>query len=255
MEQRQINVDLSGKVALITGAARGIGKAIAVAFADNGAKVVIADIDIDEAQKTAKEIGPQAVAVKVDLVDPASIEKLFDEAEAACGATIDILANNAGAQLTLEPVENMPLDIWNKVFALNLTSAMLCCKRVIPGMKKNGWGRIINTSSISSLSGGGPGGTSYASSKGAMSTLTRGLAKEVGKDGITVNAIAPGVILTRIHEEFSTKESLASLLTMTPVGRHGQPEDVAGTALFLASDSAAFITGEHISVNGGLRMV
>ena len=254
MKGRFIKVDLSGKVAVVTGAARGIGKAIAEAFAENGAKVVIADIDIDEAKKTADSIGELAVAVKVDVTSCEAVEQMFKETEEKCGGTADIVVNNAGTQIALHTVEDMPMDVWNKAVALNLTSAMICSKYAIPAMKKKGWGRLIHTSSISANSGGGPGGSSYAAAKGGLSNLTKGLAKEVGPHGITSNAFAPGVVLTQIHEKFSTKESLESLKGMTPVGRLSVPEDIAGVVIFLASDSASYINGECIAINGGLRM-
>ena len=148
----------------------------------------------------------------------------------------------------------MTLELWNKVLAVNLTSAMVCSKCVIPGMKQKGWGRIINISSISARSGGGPGGSHYASAKAGMNSFTKSLAKAFGPYGITANGVAPGVILTELHERFSTKEGLEQLKEMTPLGFLGQPEDVAGAVLFLASDSASYITGETIAVNGGLRM-
>ena len=258
METGPANVDLRGKTALVTGGARGIGEAVSIALAASGAAVVInyhtSGQRANELVKRFKKNGANATAIRADLTVSAEIEKMFEEAQEKMGNVIDILVNNAGTQIALSSVEEMPLELWNKTLALNLTSAMLCCKCVIPGMKKKGWGRIINISSISARSGGGPGGISYASAKGGLSTFTKGLAKELAPARITVNAIAPGVILTAIHEKFSTKESLENLKNMTPLGRLGQPEDVAGAALFLASDSASYITGETIAVNGGLRM-
>jgi len=258
MKPRLVKVDLRGKTALVTGGARGIGEAISIALAESGAAVVInyhtSGERANELVELFEKSGTGATAIRADLSVPAQIEGMFEQARKEMGNTVDILVNNAGSQIALASVKEMPLELWNKTLALNLTSAMVCCKCVIPGMKKKGWGRIINISSISARSGGGPGGISYASAKGGLSTFTKGLAKEVAAAGITVNAIAPGVILTAIHEKFSTKGSLENLKNMTPLGRLGQPEDVAGAALFLASDSAAYITGETIAVNGGLRM-
>ena len=148
----------------------------------------------------------------------------------------------------------MPLELWNQVLALNLTSAMVCSKCVIPGMKKSRWGRIISISSISAHSGGGPGGSHYAASKAGMSSLTKSLAKELGAYGITANSVDPGVILTDMHRKFSTSQSLEQLAKTTPLGYLGEPEDIAGSILFLTSDSASYITGATIAVNGGLRM-
>ncbi|MDO9464713.1 MAG: 3-oxoacyl-ACP reductase family protein [bacterium] len=258
MVKNMISIDLKEKVVLITGGAKGIGQAISKGFAASGASVAVNYLT---SEKNAKELveqfqanGIQAVAIKADITVPEDVEHMFDQIEKQLGSTVDILINNAGTQIALSSVEQMPMDIWNKSLALNLTSTMICSKYAIPGMKEKGWGRIINVSSISARSGGGPGGTSYASAKGGMSTFTKGLAKELGLYGITVNAIAPGVILTDIHKKFSTPEDLEKLKSQTALGRLGQPEDIAGSVLFLASDSASYITGETISINGGLRM-
>jgi len=258
MEFGRVHVDLSGKNALVTGGARGIGAAISTALAENGASVAI-NFHTSEQHASAlaerlRGDGNRVLAIRADITAPADIERMFGEAQDRLGEAIDILVNNAGTQIALASVEEMPLEVWSQSLALNLTGAMLCCQRAIPGMKRNAWGRIINISSISARSGGGPGGTSYAASKGGLSTFTKGLAKELGPAGITVNALAPGVILTQIHEKFSTRETLDQLKKMTPLGRLGQPEDVAGAVLFLASDSASYITGETLAVNGGLRM-
>jgi 3-oxoacyl-[acyl-carrier protein] reductase len=254
MKSGNLQVDLTGKIALVTGGAKGIGRALALALAENNATVVVNYCSSDKAAKEMVNAVPNIkLAVRADVSIPEEVEKMMAQIKNEVG-DIDILVNNAGTQLALSCVEEMPVELWKKVFDINLTSCMVCSKLAIPGMKKKGWGRIINISSISARSGGGPGGTHYASSKGAMTAFTKGLAKELGAAGITVNAIAPGVILTEIHEKFSTKENLENLRKMTPLARHGQPEDIAGAVLFLASDSAAFVTGETVSVNGGLRM-
>lgn len=258
MEPKRVHVDLSGKNALVTGGARGIGAAISTALAENGASVAI-NFHTSEQHASAlverlRGGEKRVLAIRADVTTPADIERMFGEAQERLGEAIDILVNNAGTQIALASVEEMPLEVWSQSLALNLTGAMLCSQCAIPGMKRRAWGRIINISSISARSGGGPGGISYAIAKGGLSTFTKGLAKELGPAGITVNALAPGVILTQIHEKFSTPESLEQLKKTTPLGRLGQPEDVAGAVLFLASDSASYITGETLSVNGGLRM-
>jgi 3-oxoacyl-[acyl-carrier protein] reductase len=258
MEKRLINLDLKGKNALVTGGAQGIGAAIAKTLADNGANVAVNDYgNIDKAQVLVEEFkagGVDAVAIQADMSNPEDVERLVYEAQEALGGPIDILVNNAGSQIKQSSIEEMPVELWDKVMGLNLTGAMICAKCVIPGMKQNRWGRIINIASISGRSGGGPGGSHYAASKAGMVSLTKSLAKELGPYGATANAIAPGVVMTEIHEKFSTKESLEQLKDSTVLGYLGQTEDLAGTALFLASDSAAYITGETIAVNGGLRM-
>ena len=258
MDKRYLTVDLTSKKALVTGGAKGIGEAISRALAANGADVAVNyNTSAERAAALVQELrdaGTNAADIQADVSGPDEAERLVKEAANALGGTIDILVNNAGTQLKQSTVEAMPVDLWERVMAINLTGAMVCSKCVIPGMKREGWGRIINVSSISARSGGGPGGAHYASAKAGMSNLTRALAKELGRSGITANAIAPGVILTEIHEKFNTPEALEELRKMTPLGHLGQPEDVAGTVLFLASDSAAYVTGEVIAVNGGLRM-
>jgi len=249
-----ILVNLRGKAALVTGGVRGIGEAIAIALAESGAAVVVNyRSSADRAQALVSKHKNIKSAIKADLSVPGEVETMMAQINKEMGA-IDILVNNAGTQLAVSSIEDMTLELWKKVFDINLTSSMLCSKLVIPGMKRKGWGRIINISSISARSGGGPGGIPYASSKGAMSTFTKGLAKELGSSGITVNAVAPGVILTDLHDQFSTKENLENLRKMTPLARLGTPADISGAVLFLASDSASYITGETISINGGLRM-
>ena len=257
MGKRLLKLDLSGKTALITGGARGIGLAISKALADCGAELAI---NYHTSQAAARKLleefraaGLKAVAVQADVCEPEQVERMVDQAQQALGS-IDILVNNAGGQVKLSSIEDMPLELWNKSLALNLTSAMLAARHVIPGMKAQGWGRIINISSVSARSGGGSGGAYYASAKAALSALTKGLAKELGPANITVNTIAPGVILTDLHRNFSTPEALEKIRQMTPVGRLGETEDIAGAVLFLVSDSAGYITGAAIDINGGYRM-
>ena len=257
-QKRLLKVDLKGKVVLVTGGAKGIGEAISTALAANGAAVVVNYLTSESrAQKLVGRFqtnGSKAIAIKADISVAEDVERMVQKAKDTLGANIDILVNNAGTQVALSSIEDMPLELWDRVIAINLTGAMLCSRCVIPGMKQKDWGRIINISSISARSGGGPNGIPYASAKGGLSAFTKALAKELGPTGITVNAIAPGVILTEIHEKFSTKENLEAVKKQTPLGRLGQSEDVVGAVLFLTSDSASYITGETIAINGGLRM-
>ena len=253
-----LKVGLRGKTALVTGASKGIGRAIALCLAENGADVLVNYCRSEKkAAETVTEIqtfGVKSFALQADVASKQEVEKMFRETRKKMGKDIDILVNNAGTQVALSTIEAMNLKLWNRVLAINLTGAMLCCQQAIPGMKEQGWGRIINTTSISDRTGGGPGGAHYVSAKGALAAFTKGLAKELAPFGITVNAVAPGVILTEMHKKFSTKKSLESIKKQVPLGRLGAPEDVSGAVLFLASDAAAYITGETISVNGGLRM-
>ena len=258
MQSSNIKADLTGKTVLVTGGAKGIGQAISQVLAANGANMAVNyNTSAQQAKSMVKEFqasGIKAVAIQADVSIARQAEQLVEQAQEALGATIDILVNNAGTQFKLSTIEEMPVELWHKVLDINLTSALVCSKTVMGGMKDKRWGRIINISSISAGSGGGPGGSHYAASKAAMSSLTKSLAKELGPYGITANSIAPGVILTEIHEKFSTKETLEQLAKMTPLGYLGQPEHIAGTVLFLASESASYITGATIAINGGLRM-
>ena len=258
MEKRLIGVNLQGKNALVTGGAKGIGKAISGALAANRANIVINyNTSADSANTLVKEFqttGVKATAIQADVSVAEQAQRLICDAQKALGGPVDILINNAGSQIKQSTLEEMPLELWGNVLGLNLTSAMVCSKHVIPGMKKNRWGRIINISSISAHSGGGPGGSHYAASKAGMSSLTKSLAKELGPFGIAVNSIDPGVILTDMHRKFSTPESLEQLEKATPLGYLGQPEEIAGAVLFLSSDSASYMTGATIAINGGLRM-
>ena len=258
MEKRPISLDLKGKNALVTGGAKGIGEAISKALADSGANVAINyNTSAKQAEVLVKKFqanGVNAVTIQADMSNPEDVERLVYKAQEALGGPIDILVNNAGSQIKQSSVEEMPVELWERVLDLNLTGAMVCAKCVISGMKENGWGRIINISSISAHSGGGPGGSHYAASKAGMSSLTKSLAKELGTFGITANSVDPGVILTEIHKKFNTEKNLEQLKKATALGYLGQPEDIAGAVLFLVSDSASYITGSTIAVNGGLRM-
>lgn len=258
MAKRLINVDLKGKNALVTGGAKGIGEAISKALADSGANVAInyntSARQAEVLEKKFQANGVNAVAIQADVSIPAHAERLVKDASDALDGPIDILVNNAGSQIKQSSIEEMSVELWDKVMGLNLTAAMVCSKCVIAGMKKSGWGRIINISSISAHSGGGPGASHYAASKAGMSSLTKTLAKELGAFGVTANSVDPGVILTEIHQKFNTPENLEQLKKATPLGYLGQPEDIAGAVLFLASDSASYMTGSTIAINGGLKM-
>jgi 3-oxoacyl-[acyl-carrier protein] reductase len=258
MSARRIQADFSDRNVLVTGGSKGIGAAIARALAANGANVAVNyHTSADAARELVAEFrasGVEAAALQADLGEAKEAERLVGRAEKALGGAIDILVNNAGDVVRQSPVEDMDVALWDEVMRLNLTAAMVCSRGVIPGMKSSGWGRIVNISSISAHTGGGPGGSHYAASKAGMSSLTRSLAKELGPHRITANSVDPGIILTDIHRRFNTPEGLEQLKAMVPLGYLGLPEDVAGAVVFLASDSAAYITGSTMAVNGGLRM-
>jgi 3-oxoacyl-[acyl-carrier protein] reductase len=253
MEVEQMS--FAGKVALVTGGRRGIGRAIAETFAQGGAQVVIADRDLAEAQATADEIvaatGCKAGAVAVDVADLHSAGQMVEESLAQFGR-VDILVNNAGVTRdTL--ILRMDESDWDIVIDVNLKGAWNCCKAVVRPMMKQRYGRIINISSVSGLAGQA-GQTNYSASKAGLIGLTKSLAREVASRGITVNAVAPGFIPTALTNDLP-QELKDSMMKLIPLGRWGKPEEVAAAVVFLASDEAAYITGQVLSVDGGMMMM
>lgn len=251
-----LRVDLRGRRALVTGGATGIGRAIGTALIDSGAAVAIGyRTSAAAARELTERAGDAPVAaVAADLSDARQVERLCAEAVALLGGPIDILVNNAGDVMDPRPLLEAPLSAWHGTLALDLTAAMLTCRLLAPAMRERGWGRIINVSSISARTGGGGGATAYAAAKAGLEAMTRSLAKELGAAGVTVNAVAPGVILTAIHDRINTPENLEALRLTTAVKRLGRPADCAGAVLFLASEAASYVTGSTIPVNGGMRM-
>jgi 3-oxoacyl-[acyl-carrier protein] reductase len=243
-------MDLSGKVAIVTGSSRGIGKAIALKLADAGASVVVTG-HIEDAEPVATEIrakGRQSLAVRASVTSAADIEKLV-EATLSTFGRVDILVNNAGItrdQLVLKMSE----DDWDAVLDTNLKSVFLCTRAVLRPMLKQRWGRIINISSVIGLIGN-PGQANYAASKAGIIGFTRTIAKEVGSRGITANVIAPGFIETRMTQAMNEAQR-QELMKRIPLGSLGTPEDVAEAAAFLASDGARYITGQVLGVDGGM---
>jgi 3-oxoacyl-[acyl-carrier protein] reductase len=236
---------LDGKHALVTGASRGIGRAIALELAHAGASVVVGyRAGGEEAEAVAQEAGGRAL--QADVSDPESAAKLVEEA-----GELDILVNNAG--VTRDGlIARMPDDDWRAVVETNLSSVFYTCRAVARAMMRRRAGAIVNISSVVGLRGN-PGQTNYSASKAGIIGFTKALARELGSRGVRANVIAPGYIHSRLTDEVSD-EMRSLMLQNTPLGRLGEPEDVAGAVRFLCSDAAAYITGEVLLVDGGLGM-
>lgn len=245
---------MKDQVAIITGGARGIGKCFATRFAKEGAKVVIADIlDASDSIGMIKNMGGEGLALEVDVSNGKSVLKMARQVTKRFGR-IDILINNAAilADITRKPFHEITEEEWDRVMSVNVKGMFLCAKAVFPQMKKQGRGKIINLCS-STIFKGVTHFIHYVSSKGAVAAFTRSLAREVGEYGINVNAIAPGFTLSEILED-SPEEYKSSRLTERSIKRDERPEDLEGTAVFLASHDSDFITGQTIVVDGGAIM-
>ena len=244
-------MSLNNMSAIITGAGRDIGRACAMRLAAEGAKVALSYHSSSEGAESAvaeiKANGGDAIAVQADLNNPADVEALVKKTVDAFGS-VDILVNNTGGLIARKTVTEMSLEHWNEVMSLNTTSTFLMIKSCLPHMKK---GAIVNLASQAGRDGGGPGAVAYAASKGAVMTMTRGLAKELGPD-VRVNAICPGMIDTDFHNVFTKPEVRTHVANASPVKREGVPDDVANLVYFLASDQSAFITGANFDINGGM---
>ncbi len=232
----------------------GIGAAIVRAHAARGDNVVFTYwSSADDAKALVAELGDRVVALRSDVTDEKQLEQAFEQALARFGQ-IDTLIANAGGLIERVKCVDMSLEFWHKAFDLNVTSVFLSCRQALRHMLPRGTGNIVIMASLAGHDGGGPGASHYGASKGALLAYTRALAKEVGPQGIRVNALAPGLIATRFHDVFNTPQGRAAGVGRTPLGREGQPEDVANAALYLTSEAASFITGEVIEVNGGMAM-
>jgi 3-oxoacyl-[acyl-carrier protein] reductase len=243
-----VPIDLTGKVALVTGGTRGIGRAIAQLLRGAGARVAITGRDAERARAAAAELGEGVAGFGCELADPAQIEAAVAAAEAALGA-VDILVNNAG--LTRDQIVlRMSESDWDTVLDANLKGAFLAIRAVLKGMMKRKAGRIINVTSIVGLTGN-KGQANYAASKAGLIGLTKSVAKEYASRNILVNCVAPGFVETDMTAALPV-EARATLLQQIALGRLGRPEDIAGAVLFLASDMAAYITGQVLVVDGGM---
>jgi NAD(P)-dependent dehydrogenase (short-subunit alcohol dehydrogenase family) len=241
---------LDGKVAVVTGAAQGIGRAIAEGLAVEGARIVVADLaGADDAAASFAD----GVGITADVSNEADVQRLADETIAQCGA-IDILVNNAGlyASLEMRPFEQIPLDEWRRVMDINVASMFLTCRAIVPLMRANGGGKIVNISSGTPFRGV-PFLLHYVTSKGAIVAFTRALAKEVGKDNVLVNCVAPGFTMSagvEAHPEVVEKLRDVSVSART-IQRDQTPEDVVGAVVYLSGPGSAFVTGQTIVIDGG----
>lgn len=243
--------DLSGKTALVTGATGGIGGAIARALHAQGATVGISGTKREKLDALAGELGTRVNVLPCDLADRAAVGKLVGEADAALGR-VDILVNNAGVTK-----DNLFMllkdDDWDRILAINLTSAFTLCRAAVRGMIKRRTGRIINIASVSGIIGN-PGQANYSASKAGMIGMTKSLAREVAPRGVTANCIAPGFISTPMTDALNEKQ-LAAVSEHIPAGRFGMPAEIAAAAVYLASEEAAYMTGQTLHINGGLAMI
>jgi 3-oxoacyl-[acyl-carrier protein] reductase len=251
------HLDLTGKVALVTGAGSGIGRATAIALAEAGAAVAINYHRNEAGAEAAKQeiiaSGARAITVQADVTKSADVNRMVESTVAAFGP-IDILVNNAGSLVERLRLLELTEERWDEVIDLNLKSAFLCAKAVAPSMIERKFGVIVNVTSIAGRNGGALGSIHYSTAKGGMITFTKGLAKELAPLGVRVNAVSPGVIDTPFHEQFSTPEAMRNFTNIIPLGRVGKSEEIARTVVYLASDAASFVIGENIEINGGMLM-
>jgi 3-oxoacyl-[acyl-carrier protein] reductase len=243
--------DLTGKGALVTGATGGIGWAIAKVLHGQGAHIAISGTRAERLDQLAAELGPRVIALPCDLRDRAAVVKLGEAAEKALGQ-VDILVNNAG--ITHDNLfMRMKDEEWDDVIAVNLTSVFVLTRTILRNMMRRRYGRIVNIASISGVLGN-PGQPNYAASKAGLVGMTKSLAREVSSRGITANCIAPGFIKTPMTDALTPKQ-VEAIAAAIPAKTFGKPEDIAATVAFLASNEAAYITGETVHVNGGMVMV
>jgi 3-oxoacyl-[acyl-carrier protein] reductase len=244
--------DLKDKIAVVTGAAGTMGRAAAQALRDDGCRLMLVDIDGRALDALAEAMGAGALAVACDISDPAAVAAAAERIRRDAGDP-DILVNNAGILSNNKSLQTDASE-WRRVLGVNLDGAFYLSQQFIPAMKARRWGRIINTTSLAAKTGGLTAGTAYAVSKGAMSSLTFSLARELASHGITANGIAPAYVRTPMITEQLTEAQRAAIVKDIPVGRFCEPEEFAHVVRFLASPLAGFITGEIIDINGGLLM-
>lgn len=245
---------LKGKVAIVTGGARDLGRTISVKLALEGAKVVINYYDnpedAKETLKLVEEQGGEGIIVQGDMTQAEDVKKLFDSAVSAFGNKIHVLVNVVGGLVGRKQIIEQDEVWYHFLMDVNMKSCWLCTREVVPYMIEGG--SIINFSSLAARDGGGPGASIYATAKGAVMTFTRSMAKELGPKGIRVNALAPGTIATSFHDRFNTPENRERMKGMYPLRREGDAGDIADIVLFFAADDSDYITGTNVDINGGI---
>lgn len=245
---------LKGKVAVVTGGARDIGRAVSIKLAKEGAKVVVnyhsSEADGKETVKLIEQAGGEAIAIYADATNLKDIKNLAEKTKDAFGDKVDILVNVAGGLFARKTLAEIDEKFYDLLMDVNFKSTVFVTQAFEPMMGKGS--SIINLASQASRDGGGGGATLYGASKGAVSTFTRGLAKELGPKGIRVNAVNPGMIATKFHDEFTKDEIRTKVAASTPLKREGEAAEVADLVCYLASDEASFITGNNVDINGGL---
>jgi NAD(P)-dependent dehydrogenase (short-subunit alcohol dehydrogenase family) len=240
------------KVAVVTGAAMGIGAAIAEQLARDGMAVLVSDLNVQEAERTAqrfRDVGMSAAALQMDIGNAASISAAFANIEAEYGRC-DVLVNNAGIAKTFPFIE-FPLDNWLATLNVNVTGTLLCSQHAARLMVRRHWGRIINIASVAGMRAVGKGRTAYGTSKAAVIGLTRQIASELAEEGVTANAVAPGPVGTPLTDVLHSPEFRAAYTSAIPMKRYGRPEEIASIVSYLASEHSAYITGAVIPVDGG----
>lgn len=254
---QSLMISLTNKVALVTGGARDIGRQVSLALAKAGASVCINHFSSEaQADATVQMIQAQkgkAIRVKGDMTNADDAQRVVQTCLATYGDRIDVLVNVAGGLVARKTMEEMEPDFWDHVIDVNLRSVFLATKFALPHMQSGA--SIINFASQAARDGGGPGAIAYATAKGAVLTMTRGLAKELGPRGIRVNAISPGMIATTFHDTFTKPEVRERVAGMTPLRREGQASEVADLVLYLASSASSFITGASMEINGGTYFI
>jgi NAD(P)-dependent dehydrogenase (short-subunit alcohol dehydrogenase family) len=246
-------MEFAGQTAIVTGVARGFGRAIVRRLASGGARVVAADINLPGAEETValvKQDGGEALAQPVDVSSAKSVEAMVKAALTHFGGRVDVLVNNAGLW-KLTPTEETSEEDWDRIVNVNMKGTFLCCRAVIPIMRKQGRGHIVNIASIAARNGGTMAGVHYVASKGGVLAMTKKLGKELGQYGIVVNGINPGTSQTEMTADWP-RPLIEGIIKNTPLGRLVEPQDIADVVAFLSSDAARYVHGETIEVNGGI---